>query len=143
MNNEFSPHVKRNRDRLQPILCLAKDNPKYRDKLKLEGDNLVIQGLRCAVNDIHKLPMDLAAYQSAQKEDDQYLAFHGEWSPFSNFHTSPFSVDGKQYHSSEQWIHEQKSLLFNNIETAKQILDASTPYECKKLGYQVQGFDMA
>ena len=94
------------------------------------------------MNDIHKLPDDLAAYQSAQKEDEQHLTFHGEWSPFSNFHTSRFMVDGKLYHCAEQWIQEQKSLLFNDLETARQIMDAASPYECKRLGYQVQGFDM-
>ena len=94
------------------------------------------------VNDIAKLPSEIAAFQSTQKADDQYLAFHGEWCPFSNFHNSPFVIDGKNYHSSEQWIQEQKVILFNDSATAEQILNAETPFECKRLGYQVQGFNM-
>ena len=104
VNNEFPPHVKWNRDRLHPILCLAKSNPFYKDKSKLEGDALVINGTKYTVNDVGNLPMELAAFQAAQKTDDQYLAFHGKWSPFSNFHHSPFTIEGQYYHCTEQWI---------------------------------------
>ena len=89
-----------------------------------------------------KLPIEIAAYQSAQKMDEQYLAFHGEWSPFSNFHHSPFNIEGQSYHSAEQWIQSRKALLFDDSYTANLILKADTPLECKKLGYQINGFDM-
>ena len=131
MNNEFPPHIKRNHDRLQHILKLAKNHPYYKDKSKLEGDSLITNGVRYTVNDIAKLPKELAAFQAAQKRDDQYLAFHGEWSPFSNFHNSLFIIDGKLYHSSEQWIQEQKAVFFNDAATATQILKSNTPLECK------------
>ena len=78
VNNEFSPHVKRNQNRLHPILCLARSHPSYKDKCKLEGDSLVIDGRRYTVNEIGNLPSKLTAFQSAQKTDDQYVAFHGE-----------------------------------------------------------------
>ena len=76
-----------------------------------------------------------------QKTDDQYLAFHGEWSPFSNFYHSPFTIEGQYYHSAEQWIQSHKALLFGDSYTANLILKADTPLECKTLGYQVNGFD--
>ena len=141
VNNEFPPHVKRNRDRLCPILHFARSHPSYKDKCKLEGDSLVIDGRRYTVNEIGNLPSKLAAFQSVQKTDDQYLAFHGEWSPFSNFHHSPFTIEGQYYHSMEQWIQSCKALLFGDSYTAHLILKADTPLECKKLGYQVKGFD--
>ena len=58
-DNEYPPHVKRCRDRLRLILQLAKKNPIYRDKSKLENDKLVINGTRYTLNDLHKLPEDL------------------------------------------------------------------------------------
>ena len=88
------------------------------------------------------LPTELAAYQSAQKTDEHYLVFHGKWSPFSNFHHSPFILEGQVYHSAEQWIQSRKALLFGDSYTANLILKANTPLEYKKLGYQVNGFDM-
>ena len=133
VNNEFPPHVKRNRDRLRPILRLARSNPSYKDKCKLEGDSLVIDGRRHTANEIGNLPSELAAFQSVQKTDDQYLAFHGEWSLFSNFHHSPFMIDGQYYHSAEQWIQSHKTLLSGDSYTANLILKADTPLECKKI----------
>ena len=97
VNNEFPPHVKRNQDRLCPILHLARSNSSYKDKCKLEGDSLVIDGRKYTINEIGNLPPELTAFQSVQKTDDQYLAddqylvFHREWSPFSNFHHGLYS----------------------------------------------------
>ena len=59
VDNEYPLHIKRCRDRLRPILQLAKKNPNYRDKSKLENDKLVINGTRYTLNDLHKLPEDL------------------------------------------------------------------------------------
>ena len=90
---------------------------------------------------ILRLPEEPAAFQATQKMDDQYLTFHGEWSPFSNFHYSLFTIEGQVYHSAEQWILSQKALHFGDTPTANQILRANTPYECKHLGYQINNFD--
>ena len=77
-NNEFPLHVKKNRDRLHPIMRMAKSNPLYKDTCRFEGKALVINGIRYTVNSIGKLPEDLAAYKSAKKSDAERLAFHGE-----------------------------------------------------------------
>ena len=76
-----------------------------------------------------------------QKEDTETIAFHSEWNPYSNFHYSPFAVNRQKYHSAEQWIQSQKALYFRDSYTANFILKADTPYECKRLGYQINGYD--
>ena len=81
-----------------------KSLPNYRDKCKIEGDPLVIHGANYGVNDIYKLPAEIAAYKAAQKEDENYIAFHGELSPFSNFHQSKFTINNHTYHLAEHWI---------------------------------------
>ena len=53
-----------------------------------------------------------------QKENTEYIAFHGEHSLWSNFHLSPFVLNGQQYHSAEQWIQYQKAMLFGDSHTA-------------------------
>ena len=143
VNNEFPIHVKKNRDRLRPIMRMVKSNPLYKDKCRFEGDALVINGIRYTVNDIGKLPEDLAVYKAAEKSDAEKLAFHGEWSPYSNFHNVPFTANGQKYNISEHWIQFQKALLFGDSHTANLILQSDSPYEAKKLGYQISGFDMA
>ena len=86
VNHEYPLHIKKNCDRLRPILRLAKNYQTYKDKCRLENDVLILNGGRYTLDDIAKLPEEVAAYKSAQKVDDNRLAFHGEFSPFSNFH---------------------------------------------------------
>ena len=133
INNEYPLHVKRIRDTLRPILRLAKNNPRYKEKSKLKEDHLVINGTNFGISDLNKLPSDLAPYKATQKEDNSHIAFHGELSPYSNFHRSNFMLRDHQFHLTEQWIQYQKTLLFGDIFTANQILATTTPYESKCL----------
>ena len=139
INEEFPLEVKCNRDKLRPIWKLAKNHSVYRDKCKLSGDRLVINGINYTVNDLHNLPKDLAPYKAAQQENHEYIAFHGEHSPWSNFHLSPFVIDGQCYHSAEQWIQFSKAMLFGDSSTANKILQADSPHECKRFSYQING----
>ena len=125
INNEYPLHMKKIRDTLRP------SNPRYTEKSKLEGDHLVINGTRYGISDLNKLPSDLAPYKAAQKEDNSHIAFHGELSPYSNFHRSTFVLLDHQFHSTEQWIQYQKALLFGDSFTANQILATTIPYESK------------
>ena len=131
INNEYPLHVKRMRDTLRPILRLAKNNPHYKEKSKLEGDHLIINGTNFGICDLNNLPSDLAPYKAAQKEDSSYIAFHRELSPYNNFHRSSFVLNDHQFHSTEQWIQYQKALLFGDSFTANQILATTMPYESK------------
>ena len=80
---------------------MVKSHPDYREKCKMENDILVINGIRYSINDVGQLPEELAAYKAAQKTNDHVIAFHGKFSPFSNFHRSPFTVNDQSFHSSE------------------------------------------
>ena len=86
------------------------------------ADKLIINGTSYGVDDIPTLPPDLAAYKAEEKSNDTHLVFAGELSPYSNLHRSPFTIDGHQFHSSEQWIQYQKALAFSDSYTANLIL---------------------
>ena len=139
INEEFPLEVKCNRDKLRPIWKLAKNHSEYRDKCKLSGDRLVINGINYTVNDLHNLPEDLAPYKAAQQDNHEYIAFHGEHSPWSNFHPSPFVIDGQCYRSTQQWIQFSKAMLFGESSTANKMLQADSLHECKHLSYQMNG----
>lgn len=69
-------------------------------------------------------------------------AFTFFWSgPFSQWHTSPFVVEGVSFSHAEQYMMYMKALLFDDQETARRILFSSQPREQKELGRQVRGFD--
>ena len=139
INDEYPIEVKRNRDILRPILKLAKGIPHYRDKCKLTGDHLIVNGITYA--DMTKFPADLAPYLAAQKENNSHIVFHRELSPWLNFHRSPFQLNGYNYHSTEQWIQFQKAMLFGDSKTVNQILRSDTPQECKRLSHYINGVD--
>ena len=141
VNEEYPIEIKKTRDRLRPILRLAKSLPEYKDKSRLEYDRLVIDGKRYGIGDLHRLPSDLAPYKTAEKTNEKYIAFHGEHSPYSNFHYSPFVLNNTKYVNAEQWIQHQKSLLFNDNDTANKILETDNPYEIKQLSRNINGFD--
>ena len=53
-----------------------KNLPQYKDKTKLQGERLVINGTQYTVKDLARLPPDLAAYKAAQKSDALSIVFH-------------------------------------------------------------------
>ena len=81
-------------------------------------DRLIINGVTYKVDDIPNLPPDLAVYKAAEKTNDTHLVFTGDLSPYLNMHISPFTLNGQQFHSAEQWIQCQKELMFGDIYTA-------------------------
>ena len=102
----------------------------------------MILGTTYTVDDLHKLPNDLSGFHASSKTDtnNTVIAFFGELSPFSNFHKSPFQLKEQEYHCSEQFIQEQKALLFNNTETAESIIISTTALKCKEKGKEIKGF---
>ena len=86
-----------------------------------------------SIDEIGNLPPDLAAYKAAEKSDNNTIAFHGELSPCSNFHLSPSVGNNEKFHSAEQCIQYQKSLLFGDSYTANLILCSDSALECKRL----------
>ena len=124
-----------------PIYHLAKSIPHYCEKCKLVNDRLIINGNSYQIEDITNLPTYLAVCKATEKSNDMHIVFSGELSPYSNFHHSPFIVNGQQFHSSKHWVQYQKALMFGDSFTANQILQCETPIECKKLGYNINGVD--
>ena len=140
-NDEYPIHVKQTQDRLRPLLRYAKSLPEYRDNCKLIGDKIMINGLKYGIDKLHHLPAGLEAYRAAQCMDDDTITFHGELSPYSNFHPSPFTINGHTYHSAKQWIQYTKSMMFGDSYTANLILRCDNALEAKKLSHQINGVD--
>ncbi|MFM7403166.1 MAG: NADAR family protein [Erythrobacter sp.] len=64
------------------------------------------------------------------------------WSgPFSQWHPSPFMLDGVLYNTAEQFMMAEKARLFDDEEIRARILAAEHPRDQKALGRRVSGFD--
>ena len=116
--------------------------PQYREKSKMVSDKLIINGISYGIDNIHTLPLELAAYKAAEKSNETHLVFAGELSPYSNLHKSPFTINGQEFHSSEQWIQYQKALAFGDSYTANVILQTESALDCKRLSYKIKGVDI-
>lgn len=141
MNEEFPFYVKKNCDTLRPILKLAKSLPGFHNKSKLENDKLIINGTAYIVQDLHRLPLELAPYKATQKTNETTIGFQGELSPWLNFHNSPFEIDEIRFKTAEHWIQHTKAKLFGDETSADAIINSDTAIEAKRLGYRIQGFD--
>lgn len=71
----------------------------------------------------------------------KYVFFWGE-SPFSQWSKSIFTYGGVVYTSTEQFMMNQKALLFGDHESSKKIMSTDNPREQKALGRKVQNFDV-
>lgn len=59
----------------------------------------------------------------------------------SQFYECEFYENGVKFYSAEQYMMYKKAVLFNDGETALEILYAENPSDCKKLGMKVKQFD--
>ena len=141
VNEEFSLHIKQARDKLCPVLKYIKTNPKYKDKCKIQGDKLIVDGMKYTMDNIGELPAEIAAHKARERTSDLHLIFHGELSPYSNFHLGRFTLDGLEFATMEHYIQYQRSLLFGDSVTANQILKSATALEAKKLSYRIENFN--
>lgn len=75
--------------------------------------------------------------------NEKFTFFYSNKSPFSQWYRADFVVDGLQYNCAEQFMMHQKALLFNDEETAAEIMTTSGPGKQKALGRKVTPFDPA
>jgi ribA/ribD-fused uncharacterized protein len=72
----------------------------------------------------------------------KYTFFWQTGSPFSNWHSANYTIDGVEFCCSEQGVMYEKAILFNDDKIAKQILQCSGSQQkkMKQLGRKVRHF---
>ena len=113
----------------------------YRSKSKLEGNQVIIKGRSYTTKTLNQLPETLSSFSTTSQSDNTSIGFFGELNVFSNFHPAPFTLHGIKFHSSEEYIQYQKSMLFKDHDTCHQILDSKDALEAKRKVRDVQSFD--
>ena len=109
----------------------------------MDGPVLVIKGRNYTSDNPHSLPLEINGYSAMSKEnhDENVIGFYGELNPLSNFHLTPFTINGRSYHSSEQFIQQQKCVLFGNHDTEKLIISSESALDCKILSKDIKQYD--
>jgi len=62
---------------------------------------------------------------------------------FSQWHSTPFEVDGTPFVTAEQWMMFAKAMLFDDHDRAAQIIASPDPGVQKRLGQAVSGFNQS
>ena len=97
-----------------------------------------------SVLDQEMLEMGEKVLQGIGNSSEQAVAFHRpeeENGYLSNWYPAEFTIDGKRYCCSEQYMMEQKAFLFGDTQTAAKIMQTEDPAEMQALGQAVAGFD--
>ena len=129
INQQYPQDIGSRRRILQPVFYLAKQ---HKMKASLNQDKLYIDGKLFNVTNINDVPFDISCLN--QKEDDATLAFHGRFSPFSNFYPAEFKIDGSTYSCSEQFYQHEKALAAKDIKCAVSIMMTNDPLKMKRYG---------
>lgn len=72
---------------------------------------------------------------------EEFTFFWETRSPFSQWHPSDFTLEGKDFNCAEQYMMYKKAMLFNDDQIAEQILLTKKPRDQKALGRKVRNFD--
>jgi hypothetical protein len=86
----------------------------------------------------------LGLEESGHRPDYLFFWGHSGNNPkaaFSQWHPSPFIVDGITYPTTEHWMMAHKALLFDNHQLYTEILNTEKPGAAKELGRKITGFD--
>ncbi len=139
VNEDFPAEIKNRQKILRPIARKAKEQGK---NAFINVDTLVLDGQQFNVNNLDRLPADLNPAQVATPlVGNDKRAFFGGQSPLSNFHDAPFTLNGKRFEHSEKCYQYHCAIALNNNRIAAEILSAKSPYDCYRLGLQLNKDD--
>ena len=141
IDKEYSQTTEKERRLVRPILRAARRMDKYKGKVCMEGPHLVVDGKHYHRQNLHTLPKDLDPIESTCKTNDTIIGFFGELHPFSNFHPCKFTCDGKEFHSSEQFIQMKAAEYFEDQVAKERIINACDAQECKEIARNINNFN--
>ena len=137
---EYPQEIEKKRKILRPIYTAAKNSRKYKKQCRMENDLLVIKAKRYGVEDIQTLPKSLKPENVTSRVNSTVFRYFGELNPLSNFYQSEFTIDGKRFHCSKQYIQWKKAELFKDNKAMRRIEQAKTGQKCKEEGRNINNF---
>ena len=139
-DKQYCAEIENTRRILRPVIRKARRG-KYKGRCRMERDQIVIDGKRYGLRNLHQLPSDLTTFKCTSAESEDCIGFFGELNGLSNFHPCKFEINGIKYSSSEQWIQHCKAKYFKDTITMAQILSTETALDSKLLARDIAGYD--
>ena len=139
-DKQYSEGTENVRRILRPVIRKARRG-NYKGRCRMEKDQVVIDGKRYGLRNLHQLPSDLSTFKCTSEESEDCVGFFGELKELSNFHPCKFKVNGITYSSSEQWIQHCKARYFKDNISMAQIMSTENALESKLLVRNIAGYD--
>ena len=115
---------------------------KYKTKISITGDTLIIDSIRYTVDNLNELPADLSPRHFCEKSSGSFLAFGGivsEFSPFSNWYPCDIQSDGHTFRSLEQAYQFRKAVYCGDKSSAVKLQHTTDPRRAKEIGSKISG----
>ena len=109
--------------------------------MSIKGDVLFIRGKRYTVDNLDELDGELSMEKFNERSNDSTVVFGGmyrNFHPLSNYYQSQLIF--QKYSSIEQAYQHQKALLFDDLDTADQLMDTHDHSVAKRLSFKIKGF---
>jgi predicted nucleic acid-binding Zn-ribbon protein len=141
-NLQFREHFsKQTEEKIKVLLPIRRAAIDSNMRTKLVADKLYINNTMYQVSSLASLPDCLQQARFGCKEIEDKHFFFSSSSPLSNFHPSPFMVDGVNFSCGEQFLQWKKARLFECNDIASEILAAKAPAHMKRLGGKLRNFN--
>ena len=141
IDREYSKVTEKERGILRPIVKAAQKIEEYKGKCWLEGPYLKLDGKCYHRQNVHTLPAKLGPAEVTSISDENSVAFFGELNPFSNFHPCQFSLEGIDFHSTEQYIQMKKAEFFRDEIAKERIQPYEDAMESKMISREILNFN--
>ena len=138
----YSADTEYNRNKLYMIYRKAKSIDKYKQKVFLNGNVLILENKRYSVDDLVDLPADLSPRLFSEKTNDKCYVFggiHSKFNPFSNWYPCRIQHGGHLFKSVEQAYQHSKAAYVGDATSATKLLHTMDPAAAKKIGSKVAG----
>ena len=141
---DFPKSIAYNRRKLFPVFSKArKITGMEKSSVSIKGDVLFIRGKRYTVDNLDELDGELSMKKFNERSNDATIVIGGMYSdfhPLSNYYRSQFIFQNRKYASIEQAYQHQKALLFDDQNTAAEIMDTRDPSAAKRLSFKIKRF---
>ena len=139
-DKQYSEDIENTRRILRPVIRKARRG-KYKGLCRMEKDQVIIEGRRYGIKNLHQLPNEISTFKCTSEETEDCIGFFGELNELSNFYPCKFMVNTTTYSSSEQWIQHCKAKYFRDTVTMAQVMTAENALDCKLIARNTSGYE--
>ena len=141
LKENFPPEIDERRRILLPCYQKAMSLDKYKNKVFLNKDKLILENITYTVENIDKLPPELNPEVLATPSSNGVTLFYTSMSPFSNMYRVNFNLDDADWICTEQYYSYKMAQHAGDPIAMRDIRNAQSGRECKAITKRLTELD--